>query len=167
MRRQLVLVRHAKAAQGSPDISRPLTDRGRADASEIGRWLRANDAVPDVAIVSPATRTMQTWESAASALGATTKRHVLYDAKVWANSVANLVAAITDQIAQSDDVTTIAVVGHNPSIHALTVRLAGSAEGLGDFPTATVALFALDDWHNLDAATLVTYATCRANQHPG
>ena len=154
MRPRLVLVRHAKAAQGAPDISRPLTDRGRADAREIGQWLSANDAVPDIAIVSPATRTMQTWE----AIGAAEAR-VVVDPRVWANNVGDLLDAIAEQADQTDDTTTIAIVGHNPSMHGLAVRLGGRFD---EFPTATVAVFGLDSWHDLGQATLIASATCRA-----
>src|SRR5882724_6635368 len=142
MGRQLLVVRHAKAAQGSPDIARALTDHGRADAREIGRWLHAHDAIPDTAIVSPATRTMQTWEAAASMLRPATPRVVL-DARIWANGVAELLDAIADQ---PDEIATIAVVGHNPSIHALAARLAAGAGGIEEFPTATVAQFRVNAW---------------------
>src|SRR4051812_5759340 len=45
--RRLILIRHAKTEQGGVDLDRALTGRGRRDAREIGRWLAANDHVPD------------------------------------------------------------------------------------------------------------------------
>src|SRR5881409_1252762 len=59
MVRRLLLIRHAKAEAGHRDLTRRLTERGRQDAREVGRWLSAQDLVPDAAVVSPATRAVQ------------------------------------------------------------------------------------------------------------
>ncbi|MDQ3405468.1 MAG: histidine phosphatase family protein, partial [Actinomycetota bacterium] len=61
---RLVVLRHAKSAwpEGVPDYRRPLADRGRRDAPAVGRWLAANVPDLDLALISPATRTRQTWE---------------------------------------------------------------------------------------------------------
>jgi len=64
-RRRLVVLRHAKAEQGGRDRDRELTRRGHRDATAAGAWLVANDAVPEAVVVSPARRTVQTWEAAA------------------------------------------------------------------------------------------------------
>ena len=154
--KRLVLIRHAKAVQGAPDMSRPLSDRGRSDAREIGRRLREMDVVPDLAVVSPATRTMQTWEFAGSALGAPVR--TVYDARVWGNDVEALLAIVAEQ---ADDVTTLAIVGHNPSTHSLAVRLAGSTQELESFPTSTFAVLTAPEWGWWDSASLAAVATCR------
>ena len=65
--KRLLLIRHAKAKQGNRDIERPLARRGRDDARVIGEWLDRH-AVPDLAVISPAVRTRQTWECALAAL---------------------------------------------------------------------------------------------------
>ena len=44
--RQLVLIRHSKAAEGDVDVSRPLAPRGRKDAAAVGKLLKALGAVP-------------------------------------------------------------------------------------------------------------------------
>lgn len=56
----LILWRHADAADGSPDHERPLTDKGRAQAKRMAQWL--NQHLPDdtVVLVSPAVRAQQT-----------------------------------------------------------------------------------------------------------
>lgn len=64
--RQLVLMRHAKAAPGEDevDFTRPLADRGRAEAPRIAHALVDAGAAPDVALVSDARRCRETWELA-------------------------------------------------------------------------------------------------------
>ncbi len=63
----LLLFRHADAAsrsQHATDHERPLTDRGRGDAQQMGRFLTATGQRPDHVITSTATRARQTWAQA-------------------------------------------------------------------------------------------------------
>ena len=62
MRRRLVLIRHARAQDrnAAGDHERTLTDGGRLDARELGRWLAGQDLAPDQVIVSTAARARQT-----------------------------------------------------------------------------------------------------------
>ena len=162
--RRLILVRHAKTEQGAPDISRALTDRGRRDAREIGRWLAANNHAPDHVVISPSVRTRQTWEIAAEQLGTTAT--VVTDERIYDNSVGNLIAVARDT---DPAVQSLAIVGHNPSMHGCAVGLLGgvggaAAEDLHDFPTATIAVFTVDsEWDDVGftPATLVAVTTCR------
>ena len=70
--RTLIIVRHAKAESFSstPDLSRPLTPRGHADANAAGAWLAMHGYRPDLVICSPARRTRQTWHGIAIGLAA-------------------------------------------------------------------------------------------------
>jgi phosphohistidine phosphatase len=129
---RLVLIRHAKTELGSPDEKRQLTDRGRRDAVAIGAWLRAKDFVPDLVVVSPATRARQTWELTRI------DAPVTVDQRVYDNSLSDLSAVIGET---DESVSTLAVVGHNPSIEAFAV----THGGVGEISTATVAVFNVDD----------------------
>src|SRR4051794_41063167 len=161
--RRLVLVRHAKTEQGAPDVSRALTERGRRDAREIGRWLAANDAVPDAVIVSPSVRTRQTWQLAAEQLAGTPPGNA--DQRIYDNGVSDVLAVARDT---DGSVQPLAIVGHNPSMHGVAIGLLGgadaAAEQLREFPTATVAVFAVDGgWADVGrlAAPLTAITTCR------
>ena len=58
--RQLILLRHAKAANaeaGMDDFARPLAERGLKDVAVVGRLLASHGLAPDLALVSPARRT--------------------------------------------------------------------------------------------------------------
>jgi phosphohistidine phosphatase len=152
MQRRLVIVRHAKTGEGSPDIARELTDRGRRDAQALGRWLAENDVVPDLVVVSPARRAQQTWDLAARKLP--TQPEIRVDDRIYDNTVDDVLAAIRET---ANDVTTLAVVGHNPSL--------GELAGVSSFPTAAVAVFDLPDpWlqADLSAVDATALATCRA-----
>ncbi|MEI9417788.1 histidine phosphatase family protein [Mesorhizobium sp. Cs1321R2N1] len=71
--KQLLLLRHAKSSWDDPDLDdfdRPLAERGLKAARLIGRELAARDWLPDLALVSPALRTRDTWRLVASELPA-------------------------------------------------------------------------------------------------
>jgi len=62
---ELILWRHAEAEDGSPDLERELTGKGRKQAARMADWLNPR-LPPDIRILSsPASRTLQT----AQALG--------------------------------------------------------------------------------------------------
>jgi phosphohistidine phosphatase len=143
--RRLLLVRHAKAAHGQPDADRPLTGRGERQATALGAWLEQAGLVPDRVLVSPARRAAQTWDVAAAPLVPAPRPIV--DERIYDNTVEALLEAIQET---GDDVRTLAVVGHNPSIGELAAVL-DDGEGNPDarrdvdagFPTAGVAVFDL------------------------
>jgi phosphohistidine phosphatase len=142
--RRLVLVRHAQAAEGPVDADRPLTERGARHAAAIGSWLEQAGLVPDRVLVSPARRAVQTWEQAGALLHGP---RPTVDTQIYDNTVEALFEAIRET---PDDVRTLAVVGHNPSIGELVAAL---DDGQGDpaarhaadagVPAGTVAVFVL------------------------
>ena len=163
--RRLVLIRHAKSAEGPIDVERPLAPRGQRDAGAIGALL-ADGRVPDRVVVSPATRARQTWDGAQSVLGISIDTEI--DDRIYDNDVDSLLAVIHDT---PEHVRTLALVGHNPAFEMLALEL---DDGAGDetlrralrdgFPTSAVALFAVGvPWSALDrgGATLGDFAVPR------
>ncbi len=162
--RQLVLIRHAKAGEGAIDRDRPLADRGIAEAPAIGRWLTDRGISPDRVVVSPARRARQTWELAAAELDAAPEPVV--DGRVYDNTVDDLLDILRETPAE---ITTLAIVGHNPGIQDLAITLddgrgdgAARAELTSRYRTSGVAVFEVGvPWVELRSATLVTFATPR------
>ncbi|MFD0808157.1 SixA phosphatase family protein [Nocardioides caeni] len=150
--RRLVLLRHAQAESfAASDAERPLTDRGRADAAELGRWLAASGLVADEAWVSDATRTRQTWAELAATASWAVAPH--YDGSLYVTDEEGVLEILR---ATADEVTTTVVVGHNPTIGMLT-QLLDDGDGApedgpegGSFPTATAAVFEIaGEWAEL------------------
>jgi len=147
--RRLILFRHAKAEPrpaGMDDFDRPLTRRGRADAALIGEVLAHEELVPDLALISPARRTLETWICARECFpdAKAELRPELYNASA---------AAIRAQVKQAEgSARTLMVVGHNPGLQELAAALlidnAASAAEIArvaaKFPTATAAAFLID-----------------------
>ena len=155
--RTLVLIRHSKAEQSGPsDYERQLSDRGLVDAADAGQWMAGRGIEPDLALVSAAVRTQQTWEAAAESAGwdlEGTIEESLYEAGT---------ESALDVIRSTDAVIrTLVVVGHNPTMASLATLLddgegddeAGNEMALS-FPTSAVAVFSFDgDWSDLDEAS--------------
>lgn len=56
----LLLWRHADAAEGRNDLARPLTARGHEQAHAMAKWLRKNMPAQTRVLVSPARRAQET-----------------------------------------------------------------------------------------------------------
>jgi phosphohistidine phosphatase len=65
----LWLLRHAEAADGSPDDDRPLTERGIAQAEAAGLALDTLGIAIDACLSSPKLRALQTAQLACAPLG--------------------------------------------------------------------------------------------------
>jgi phosphohistidine phosphatase len=56
----LILWRHAEAEEGSDDLQRALTARGRRQATQMAEWIRRHLPAPWTVYASPARRTRET-----------------------------------------------------------------------------------------------------------
>lgn len=134
----LILLRHAKSdwSGHESDHDRPLAQRGRRQAPHAGRWLAANVASIDLAVVSTATRARATWDLVADELEQPPRTR--YDDDAYAASVAGLL----DIVRSLDEALgTVVLVGHNPGIEALAEKLTGSSVPM---PTSALAVIELD-----------------------
>jgi phosphohistidine phosphatase len=152
--RRLLLLRHAKterAEAGERDRDRKLTKRGRSDAPVIGAYMANHKFVPDLALVSPATRAQETW--ALVAPGFAKAPPMATDDRIYNAGTAQLV----EIIAETRPAKSLLMVGHNPGFHELAVHLVASGdvnlreqlkEGL---PTSGLVVIDLpiDDWSRL------------------
>lgn len=150
-------MRHAKAEpHAGSDRERRLTERGRADAAEAGRWLAAQGFAPDHALVSSAERARETWEALSSAAGWSVRpslESALYTAAP---------ETVLDMVRQLPEAErSVLVIGHNPTIAYLAQLL---DDGGGDpdvatemaagHPTSSLTVFEYDGaWGGLDHGT--------------
>ena len=155
--RRLVVMRHAKAEPGGEsDAVRELSQRGWNDALAAGRWLAGSGTTPDGALVSSARRSASTWLAVAE--GGSFEVEATYSDGLYTagpESALDLVREI------DDDVTTLVVVGHNPTMAYLAQLLddgSGDEEAGRDmavgFPTGAMAVFEVaGSWSELDLAS--------------
>lgn len=131
--RRLVVMRHAKAEPyAASDHERRLTHRGRESALDSGRHLRATGCLPEVALVSSAARTRETWAAVAEGSGVDPAVASFRD-ELFAGGPDVLLEAVHEVGREvGDDVGTVLLVGHNPTVAFLGHLL---DDGNGD-PTA-------------------------------
>lgn len=145
---RLILMRHAQAESSGGDggdRERPLSPQGRADAALMGRALAARGLRPDIALVSAALRTRQTWDAVEDALGDVEVRLEpdLYDAPA---------ETLRRHVQDAEEAAgCLLVLAHNPGVHLLAheylVQGAASpalVDRLAGFPTGAAAVFAID-----------------------
>lgn len=156
--RRLILLRHAKTEKDSAsgkDRDRCLDERGETDATEIGAWLAANSYLPDVALVSTATRARQTCD-----------RIALYMPHCRIKYLDDLYLAETSQLLKivqnaKGDPESLLVIGHNPGLHEFAWNLTGKSSvadrrALGEnLPTAAAAIidFDITKWRDVSDRT--------------
>jgi phosphohistidine phosphatase len=154
--RRLVVMRHAKAEPGGEtDSLRELSQRGRDDALEAGRWLAGHDVTPDAALVSSARRTASTWLAVAE--GGSFAAQPAYSEGLYAAGPETALDLVRET---APDVSALVVVGHNPTM-AYLAQLLDDGDGDEDagrrmatgFPTGALAVFDVAvAWSELDLA---------------
>jgi phosphohistidine phosphatase len=172
---QLLLLRHAKSSwedTSTPDRDRPLNPRGRRAAVAMRRAMRELGLAPDLILVSPAARTMETmrllepWDDTPL---------IEPMEELYLASAAQLLATLREV---AETVRTVLLIGHNPGMHQLAVLLTdprGSAEKPAravreGFPTGALAEFSLTfPWSRLDAGggRLIRFLTPRSQAAAG
>jgi phosphohistidine phosphatase len=186
--RTLWLLRHAKAVadppEGEDDFDRVLAPRGRRDATALGHLLARRDTgrdsrsgtgtgsdtgsgsdtgpaiapLPQLALVSPAARTMATADLVLAGLVPTPRRKApddLYGADPE--------DVLTHLRQLDDDVMSVMVVGHNPTAQWLALGLLGRKDKDREkivrrgFPTCALGVYRLEiaGWKDVDGECAV------------
>ena len=153
----LIIARHAKAeapAPGLQDRDRTLALMGRKASTKLGEELAAAGLRPDLALVSPATRTQQTWKLASAALPGTEMRT---EDGMYETDVDGLLSVVRTLDAEG----TVILVGHEPTSSAAIAYLSGPGSDTGSLKnianglsTGTAAVLEFDGaWAGLDSRT--------------
>lgn len=121
--RQLLLLRHAKSSWDDvslADFDRPLSPRGQKAAPRMGAEIARRGWLPDLALVSPAARTRQTF-----ALTSAQWPHPLPPADhVQRLYEASAEVILTQARETPGSVDCLLVVGHNPGLEVFARKLA-------------------------------------------
>ena len=155
--KRLILTRHAKSSWDdpmTPDHDRPLNERGKAAAADLGQWLASRGYVPDEVLCSDALRTRKTYSGIAPALPGAPElilKPALYHAG------AEVMLAVLRHATGG----TVMMIGHNPGIADFASRIVVAPPRNAEFaryPTGAtlVAEFVVDDWADVGFGSGVT-----------
>ena len=148
---ELHLLRHAKSSwdePGLPDHERPLAPRGRKAARKLARYLHDEEIRPQLVLCSSAQRTRETLERVRSSLG---EPAVEFEDRLYGAGPDELLARLREV---PEAVESALLIGHNPGIQELALRLTPSDPRLAaKFPTGALASFAVAErWKRLGEA---------------
>ncbi|MCF8511996.1 MAG: histidine phosphatase family protein [Rhodobacteraceae bacterium] len=145
--KRLILTRHAKSSWDDPlmsDHDRPLNERGKAAAADLGQWLASRGFVPGEVLCSDSVRTRATFSGIAPALPGAP---VLELKPTLYHAGPDVMLAVL----RHGTADTLMMIGHNPGIAEFAHRLVSKTPLNPDFrkyPTgATLVVdFAIDSW---------------------
>jgi phosphohistidine phosphatase len=142
----LHLLRHAKSSWDDPglaDHDRPLAPRGIRAAGTMAAHMRAAGIRPDLVLCSSSQRTRETLDLLDDAVPASCGVRIedwVYGA--WADELLDGLRRLPP------DARRVLLVGHNPGLQDLALRLAASGELLAEvaekFPTGALATLEAD-----------------------
>ncbi|HWP01369.1 MAG TPA: histidine phosphatase family protein [Methylococcus sp.] len=142
--KQLFLIRHAKSSWNDPmaDRDRPLTGRGKRDASFMGSLLRFRGFEPDRILSSPARRARKTARRIAREVGYPKDAIEVRD-ELYLSGPGAVIAVIQ---ALEEGANRVYLVGHNPDLSQVASRLTG--EDQGEMPTCGIVAieFPVERW---------------------
>jgi phosphohistidine phosphatase len=172
--RRLYVLRHAKSSWDdptTPDHDRPLAPRGRRAVKLLSRYIDENGIRPDLVLCSTARRALETLQ------GVSPGGETMIEPAIYAASADELLARLRRI---SPQMRSAMVVGHNPALQMLILRLAHgdtggrgrTGEGLEDIrrklPTGALATLSFDcEWSELElgSAELTDYVRPKALQY--
>ena len=148
--KRVVIVRHAKAVPYGydDDFNRKLRSSGKDDAKLLSSKLKENKIMPDLMISSPAKRAYKTAKIYAEILRYPASKiraeEELYE-EMTTQDFIDMLRELPDEI------QTVFVFGHNPTIYYLTNNLVRFFNS--DMPTcSTVGIeFRIESWNELSA----------------
>lgn len=154
--RRLMLLRHAKSSwpANTADRDRPLAARGREAAPLMGRYLAEELLLPDLVLISPALRTVETWKLVAPMLPE--KPATQIEPRIYEAEAGRLLDVVQEV---EGDVRTVLMIGHNPGFEDFAGLLAGHGDRYAQarmaekYPTCGLAVldFAVEDWRDVAA----------------
>lgn len=154
--RVLYLFRHAKSSWDEPgleDFARPLAPRGERAGEAMRNYMKVADVRPRLVLCSSAVRTRQTLDAVLPAFDRDVD--VAYENGLYHGGASDLTKRLRHV---PDEVTSIMLVGHNPTLQALAESLVdgGDAEAMArlqdKFPTGALAtlVYRQDHWRDVE-----------------
>ncbi|SFA57980.1 phosphohistidine phosphatase [Paracoccus halophilus] len=131
------------------DHDRPLNDRGRRSARELGDWLASRGYEPEEVLCSTAARTRETWDRVALA-PLEVRPHIRFEPGLYHAAPEKML-----QFLRTASAPTVMVIGHNPGIAEFAARLPARPPADPDFrryPTAATLVvdFQVDGWADIE-----------------
>jgi len=163
--KRLFILRHAKSSWDDPgldDHERPLAPRGQRACKVVAKHLRTNAIEPELVLCSSARRTRETLAGVGPA------GEYVIESELYSASPGDLV----DRLRRvPEEISSVMLIGHNPSMQMLALRLARRDDDAAaratlerKFPTGALATLTFEcGWSELGpgSARLAEFLTPR------
>jgi len=133
---QLYFLRHGEAdwpGWTKPDDERPLTDFGKKEVRQVGKFLNRLKVKPDLIVTSPLPRALQTAEAAAEELKTKLRQDEALEPGFGINELSTVLKRHRSKV--------LMLVGHEPDFSSVISALTG---GFIKMSKAGVALIDID-----------------------
>lgn len=140
----LIIMRHGKAEQmeyGLDDYDRQLTDRGRRNSMDMGKYIAAKFGTPEMILSSSARRTEETAKQAAMGINFPSEK-IIFDEALYLTSASRIIRTL----AKTDNlIASCLLIGHNPGLTDLVNQFGVNLDNL---PTSSAVCFSFftDFW---------------------
>jgi phosphohistidine phosphatase len=145
--KQIFLLRHAKSdwsTLGQQDFERPLVKRGINDALLISQYIQDKKHSVDAVFCSSAVRTKETFDLCAHSFNFSIEKATYLD-ELYFGSVDKAIKLIKGQ---NNDLSSVLLVGHNPTMHILLEEITGKT--IDSFSTCALAQICIENsWKDL------------------
>ncbi len=151
----LYLLRHAKSSWANPgtgDHDRPLNNRGRKAAPDMGRHMKNSGMVPGKIWCSTALRARETLDL--WCLGADVEPDISHTRDLYMASPAAILAVARATEEENDSCM---IVAHNPGMQQAAILLSGDtapSEIFSGYPTAALTAIEFDVDHWVDVGVM-------------
>ncbi len=148
----LFVIRHATSEEASGnDYDRSISNLGRRECYSVGQYLKNSGVFPDIILSSSASRAIQTARHLSQILGVEASRIEMTQAWYLAPAVTWFTAI--QQLAES--ASTVFIVGHNPGIAEVVLRMVNQSISPFSFPPLSFAHleFDFEFWGNIEWRT--------------
>jgi len=147
----LYLVRHAKSSWSDPSLAdkdRPLNQRGRSSAPDMGKRLAEEGHRPDLIISSPARRAFSTAKLIAQELDYA-EAEIVTDESLYFSGTGSMLKLLEKL---DDRYEKVMIIGHNPALTSLLNILVETT--IDNMPTCAIAVLGFDmtSWSELHIA---------------
>lgn len=150
----ILLMRHAKSIEPSlklKDFDRTLSERGRAQSLSMGKKLQSEGLNIDLAIISPAQRTKETWALVNEAMASNAQE--IFEQSIYQGHENELAEILECNIKNGGNAI---LVGHNPGISMLAAKLAKKEISLSP---GELVIFAKSPQQNLSKINFIKKLT--------
>ncbi|ABK83101.1 histidine phosphatase family protein [Campylobacter fetus] len=130
--KKIYFIRHAKATkETNNDFDRDLNDKGKINAKFMGKRLKKHSVIPDMIFSSPAKRAIKTANLISKEIGY--KKDIKTVKELYEASLESIFKFLNSL---NDELNSVFIIGHNPSLTEICEFLSDS--DIGNIPTSGI-----------------------------